>query len=210
MSTKYFDMAVKYVPANDKKLLVDVLCNRSDARQGSGDFEGALEDAKNVTKFSPDLLKVCMTLLVCSFLYLRFFYSQTLSTNTSPGLRKPSPMLQEAGSTVSRAISSRWPVQSTQRCAVDFLCFIRYESTSHGPCEFGWLCLMFFIYLTCTALFCVRLCVLEFYVSAASTLNLTWYVPYYGIHAYWYMLMNKPYRHYWHMGSSQWWGTNDA
>ena len=67
MSTKYFDMAVKYVPANDKKLLVDVLCNRSDARQGSDDFEGALEDAKNVTKFSPDLLKVCMTLLVYLF-----------------------------------------------------------------------------------------------------------------------------------------------
>ena len=82
VSTKYFDMAAKYVPANDKKLLVEVLCNRSDARQGSFDFGGALEDAKNVTKFAPELLKVYMACLFVRFCFC-VFYSQTFSTNTS-------------------------------------------------------------------------------------------------------------------------------
>ena len=101
VSTKYFDMAAKYVPANDKKLLVEVLCNRSDARQGSFDFEGALEDAKNVAKFAPELLKVYMACLfvrfcfVFAFFILRPFQRILLP----PGLQKPPPVLQEARST---------------------------------------------------------------------------------------------------------------
>ena len=57
-SIDYVNLALKYTPADCEQTFSLLLCRRSQAFQQLGDYERALEDAKNASMMNPDMFEV--------------------------------------------------------------------------------------------------------------------------------------------------------
>ena len=62
------NLALKYTPAESKRVFSLLLCQRSEAENQLGDYTSGLKDAKKATMMTPEMLGVITASLIHSFI----------------------------------------------------------------------------------------------------------------------------------------------